>query len=85
MESLKDKYPAVVEEIEKSLYVDDVISGGDTIDQVGELKDASITVFGEAGFQLHKWHSNVPELEAKPEVSDGGANLCQGTVGCETQ
>ena len=54
LESLKDKYPAVVEEIENSLYVDDVVSGGDTIDQVGELKDASITVFGEAGFQLHK-------------------------------
>ena len=44
----------MTEEIEKSLYVDNVISGGDTIDQVGELKDASITVFGEAGFQLYK-------------------------------
>ena len=52
LESLKDKYPAVVEEIEKSLYVDDVISGGDIINQVDELKDASITVFGEAVFQL---------------------------------
>ena len=44
----------MTEEIEKSLYVDNVISGGDTIDRVGELKDASITVFGEAGFQLYK-------------------------------
>ena len=71
----------MVEEIEKSLYVDDVISGGDTIDQVGELKDASITVFGEAGFQLHKWHSNVPELEAKPEVSDGGQTYAKEQLG----
>ena len=81
LESLKDKYPAVVEEIEKSLYVDDVISGGDTIDQVGELKEASITVFGEAGFQFHKWHLNVPELEAKPEVRDGGQTYAKEQLG----
>ena len=40
----------MVEEIEKSLYVDDVISDGDTIDQLGELKDASVIMFAEAGF-----------------------------------
>jgi len=29
-------------------------------------------VFGEAGFELHKWHSNEAELEAKVVLSDEG-------------
>ena len=43
----------------KSLYVDDVISGTDTVDQGCSLKEVAVSVFGEAGFKLHKWHSNV--------------------------
>ena len=37
----------------KSLYVDDVISGTDTVDQGCRLKVA-VSVFGEAGIKLHK-------------------------------
>lgn len=29
-------------------------------------------MFGEAGFQLHKWHSNEAEQEAKVVLSDEG-------------
>ena len=29
-------------------------------------------MFGEAGFELHKWHSNKAELEAKVVLSDEG-------------
>ena len=64
LESLKDKYPKEVSEIMKSLYVDDIITGGDAASQVCELKDVAVTVFREGVFQLNKWHSNVPELEA---------------------
>jgi hypothetical protein len=27
------------------------------------LKETSQTIFGEANFELHKWHSNDPDLE----------------------
>ena len=53
LESLKADYPGEVEEIMKSLYVDDVISGTDTVDQARNLKEVSVTVFGEAGFELN--------------------------------
>ena len=50
LDSLKAKYPEEVEEIMKSLYVDDVISGTDTADQGCRLKEVAVSVFGEAGF-----------------------------------
>ena len=56
----------------KSLYVDDVISGTDTVDQGCRLKEVGVSVFGEAGFKLHKWHSNVEKLEAEAVPRDEG-------------
>ena len=40
-----------------------IITGGDKITDAQFLKDTAIQVFKEAGFVLHKWHSNFPELE----------------------
>ena len=70
LDSLKVKYPEEVEEILKSLYVDDVISGTDTVDQGCSLKEVAVSVFGEAGFKLHKWHSNVVKLETEAVLRD---------------
>ena len=43
----------------EDLHVDDLI-----------IEDTSIQKFKEAGFVLHKWHSNFPELEENnPEQS----------------
>ena len=51
LESLKVKYPKEIEETTKSLYV---ISGIDTVDQGYRLKEVAVSMFGEAGFKLHK-------------------------------
>ena len=50
-------------EIERSLYVDDLISGGQSVSQALQVKETAIEVFNDARFKLHKWHSNVQELE----------------------
>ena len=81
LENLRAKHPGEVEEIMKSLYVDDVISGTDTVDQGSNLKEVSVTVFGEAGFELHKWHSNVSELEAEPILEDEGQTYAKEQFG----
>ena len=52
-----------IAEIKKSLYIDDFISGGINTTIVKRLKQLIINIFGEAQFILHKWHSNLPELE----------------------
>lgn len=37
-----------------------------------DLKQTAIAVFGEAQFDLHKWHSNKPELETSAEPNTEG-------------
>ena len=63
LQNCQSRYPEEVEEIRRSLYVDDLISGGETATKVQHLKGSAKSIFGEAGFKLHKWHSNVPALE----------------------
>ena len=66
LESWSGKLPQSVAEILRSLYVDDLISGGPTVTKAKELKCDAVTIFSDAGFELHKWHSNAPELEENP-------------------
>ncbi len=73
LRSLKPKYPDLVDEIEKSLYVDDLISGSHSTKKALELKKPAKDVFSEAGFELHKWHSNVKEGGRKSN-RDGGVS-----------
>ena len=61
-----EKLPQSVSEILRSLYVDDLISGSPNVTKAKELKCDAVTIFSDAGFELHKWHSNVPELEENP-------------------
>ena len=71
LESWSIKYPEIVKEIKKDLYVDDWIGGGNTIAKAKEMKvQAAIEIFADASFELHKWHSNVLELET------GGVESC---------
>lgn len=66
LKSWSEKLPHSVAEILRRIYVDDLISGGPTITKTKELKSDAVTIFSDAGFELHKWHSNVPELEENP-------------------
>jgi hypothetical protein len=67
LEVIREKYPSDVEEIRRSLYLDDIISGGETRDGVHKLKRTVNEIFGQAKFDLYKWHSNVSELEDNDE------------------
>ena len=71
LEAWSHKRPEIVSEIKKNLYVDDLISGGTTTSRAKEMKTAAKEVFADGTFELHKWHSNVPELES-PETNDSG-------------
>ena len=67
LSSWEEKYPDLVAELRKSLYVDDLLTGGQTIAQAADRKDKAIEVFEDATFQLHKWNSNASELESNSE------------------
>ena len=63
LECCRERFPVEVEEILRSLYVDDLISGGATVQKAQHLKESAQAIFSEAQFELHKWHSNIPVLE----------------------
>ena len=58
-------YAKVIEVIENGMYVDDLVTGGESLDEVKTTKEKSIELFKKGGFNLHKWNSNVPSLESK--------------------
>ena len=63
LETLRTEYRKHVEQIMRSLYVGDIITRENTVDQVHMLKGTAIQVLKGAAFELHKWKPNIPELE----------------------
>ena len=72
LNSWEEKEPELVAKIRKELYVDDLISGSTTVHKTRELKDKASAIFKDACFHLHKWHSNVPELESAQSPKQEG-------------
>ena len=64
LKSWETKRPKLVEETRKNLYVDDLMTGGATIAEVKEKRSWASEIFENATFRLHKWHSNMKELES---------------------
>ena len=62
IQKFKDKYPNVTESLTDSTYVDDYTTGEDTVEEAKETVSASSEIMHEAGMELRKWQSNVPEV-----------------------
>ena len=56
-------YPELTENVRNDMYVDDLVSGGNTLSEVEVIKQKLIELFAKGGFNLHKWHSNISLLE----------------------
>ena len=54
LENCRKAHPEIVNEIEKSLYVDDLINGGPTVEAAKQVKETSTEVFAQGGFTLRK-------------------------------
>ena len=59
------RYPELVKEIRDGLYVDDLMTGGETVETVATKRSRAIEIFKDGTFKLHKWHSNVATLETE--------------------
>lgn len=81
LDACQSEFPDLVSQIEKSLYIDDLISGGPTVQAACELKVGATHVFGQASFKLHKWHSNVPEVESPCESLNGDTTYAKEQLG----
>ena len=58
-----EKYPDEVARLRRSMYVDDLLTGGQTVQQVQTRKERALEILHDASFELHKWNSNIPQLE----------------------
>ena len=83
LETWENKMPAIVSELKRCMYVDDLLSGAQTVEQAMEKKTKSIAVFDDARFTLHKWNSNVMALEDTSNVDgiDIEASLAKQQLG----
>ena len=50
--------------------MDDLITGDTNVEKMKHLKETAIDIFQKADFELHKWHSNVPELKSGVKPSN---------------
>ena len=55
LEKSRSDHPEAVAEIVRSMYVDDLVTGGATVKEANEIKKAAIEIFEKAKFELHKW------------------------------
>lgn len=56
------KYPAAADTLKNEFYVDDLISGYNSLEGAKELQTTLIRLLKGGGFNLRKWSSNCPEL-----------------------
>ena len=64
LDTWDNQHPELIKEIRDGLYVDDLMTGGETVEITAEKKVITTEVFKDASFTIHKWHSNAPKLEA---------------------
>ena len=64
LENYRDSFKELIKIIENDMYVHDLITGINNLEEVKEIKQNSIQLFKKGDFNLHKWKSNVPELES---------------------
>ena len=74
LETWESRHPELTKELANGIYVDDLMTGGETVTSTAEKKATTIEVFNDAAFTIHKWHSNAPELEAISESPSKSEN-----------
>lgn len=60
--SFQSKYPKAVAALLNDLYMDDLLTGADTEEEVECLKNQIIEILGSAKMELKKWCSNSPDI-----------------------
>lgn len=59
---VEGQFPLIAKIIRKDFYVDDLLTGGKTIEEAVEIQQKVAHILSSAGFQLWKWASNEPAV-----------------------
>ena len=71
LDTWAEKYPEEVERLRRSFYVDDLLTGGQDVQQAKARKEVTQKIMKDATFELHKWHSNHAQLEDDTQPTQG--------------
>jgi hypothetical protein len=70
LEQYENRYTSTVKSLLDDTYVDDFQRGGNSEEDVIKFKVESTEIMNEAGFELHKWHSNSPAVESTNNANE---------------
>ena len=62
LEKYRDEGSEFVERMKSSLYIDDLVSGSNTVEEAFSMLIKAKGRLREAGFHMHKWRKNSKEL-----------------------
>ena len=66
------EFPKAANVIETSFYVDDCLTGADSVEEAMDLHQQLLNLFAKGGFLLRKWNSSNPRVlcHIEPELQD---------------
>lgn len=71
----KNKYPEASESIFCDFYVDDWLSGADTVEEAKRIREEVIAILRTAGLELKKWTSNSEKILNEIPVNERETQL----------
>ena len=63
------KLHETVETLRENTYVDNLIKSGDTVEELEKFKREASDILENAKFPIHKWESDLLELESEDAVN----------------
>ena len=72
-------YLELIRKIRDDMHVDDLVTGGESLQEVEKIKSDSLELF--RWFKLHKWQSNEPSLETNDLNSEKELNFAKEHLG----
>jgi len=77
----EETFKATAQALLEDTYVDDIQGEGDAEEDAATFKEEASNIMSEGGFTLHKWHSNVEQLNAVDRVMEGEETYAKSLVG----
>ena len=65
----------LIERVKDDMYVDDLVTRGESTSEVDKIKGDSVNLFQRGGFKLHKWNSNEQALDTNDSVKENELNF----------
>ena len=71
----------LTERVKDDMYVDDLVTRGESTSEVDKIKGDFVNLFSRGGFKLHKWDSNKQTLETNNSVNENELNFAKQHLG----